>query len=64
MCIIAEELENRGMEKGIALGRIQEAIEASQEFERSWEETYAHIILKFSLSEEEANSYMKKYWQK
>ena len=64
MCIIAEELENRGMEKGIALGRIQEAIEASQEFERSWEETYAHIILKFSLSEEEANSFMEKYWQK
>ena len=64
MCIIAEELENRGMEKGIALGRIQEAIEASQEFERSWEDTYAHIILKFSLSEEEANSFMEKYWQK
>ena len=47
MCIIAEELEN----KGIELGRIQE-------------DTYARIILKFSLSEEEANGYMEKYWCK
>ena len=60
MCIIAEELEN----KGIELGRIQEAIEAFQECERSWEDTYARIILKFSLSEEEANGYMEKYWCK
>ena len=64
MCIIAEEFENKGIEKGIELGRIQEAIEMLQEFERSWEDTYARIMQKFSLSEKEANNYMEKYWRK
>ena len=43
---------------------IQEAIEMLQEFERSWEDTYARIMQKFSLSEKEANNYMEKYWRK
>lgn len=64
MCIIAEEFENKGIEKGIELGRIQEAIEMSQEFERSWEDTYTRIMQKFSLSEEDAKNYMEKYWSK
>ena len=58
MCIIAEELEN----KGIELGRIQEAVEAAQEFNCSWEEAFARLIRKFELSEEEAKGYMEKYW--
>lgn len=52
----------RGCEKGRQKG-IQASIEICQELNLSKEDSISKIIQKFSISEEDAKKYMKKYWK-
>lgn len=70
MCTALEELENKGKQEGRLEGRLegkQEGIIAGtiktyRKFNITYKDTLQNIISEFSLSEENASEYMKKYW--
>lgn len=55
---IMEYARNKGIEQGIAV-----FIETLQEWQKTLEETRDLIMEKFSLSREDADTYMEKYWK-
>lgn len=64
---VKEDSKNEGIkigeERGEFKGKIETTIEMCQEFHISKEDTLDRIIKKFSLKEEDAKKYMKKYWK-
>lgn len=70
MCTALEELENKGKQEGRLEGRLEGkqegmiagTIKTYRKFNITYEDTLQNIISEFSLSEENASEYMKKYW--
>ena len=70
MCKALEKLMNEcekkgkieGKIEGEQEGRVQGVVLTCRKFKISQEETLKNLIEEFSFSEEEANTYMKKYW--
>lgn len=54
--------EKRGMEKGIAEG-IRATVEICQEDGKTLDSTFMRIKEKFSLSQEDATRYVKRFWK-
>ena len=52
----------KGMQDGIEEGTVKGCLETYKELEVSLEDARSKIIRKFSLSEEAADKYIKKYW--
>ena len=52
----------RGREEGREEGKLEGTIKTCKKFKLSREETIKNIIEEFSLSDEEAEKYMKMYW--
>ena len=63
MCKALEDLYNSGVEQGVEQG-IQVLIESLQEMGIPKEELTKMIQEKFSVSTEEAENYIQKYWKK
>lgn len=70
MCKAIEDMIENGKQMGIELGMergleqgIQSLIKICQEFGIITESTLRRIITEFSLTEDKANEYMKKYWK-
>lgn len=61
MCEVAERLENKGRAEGRAEGLIEERIHTLLEFNKTPEECIKDIIVRYNLSETEANKYFDKY---
>ena len=57
MCNALEELVNEGIQKGI-----QVHIKTCKKFNLDEKSTIDDIVKEFSISEEEAAKYVKKYW--
>lgn len=57
MCEVAERLENKGRAEGL----IEERIHTLLEFNKTPEECIKDIIVRYNLSETEANKYFDKY---
>lgn len=65
MCNALQELVDKGHREGLRKGRLEgliNSIALCKEFNCSQEVTVEKIQSKFSLSEEEAKDYVKKYW--
>ena len=63
--MIAEGME-RGMERGLAQGTergIKNLIEVCQELGTSYDNVQFQVEMKYNLSQEEAERYMKQYWK-
>lgn len=61
MCLLLDMYWNDGVEHGMERG-IEVFIQTFQELKRTMEDTRQLIMEKFSLSPEQADEYMKKYW--
>lgn len=62
MCTALEELKKEGIREGIQEGEIKGSIRTCKRFHISQEDTIDNIMKEFSLPEEEALKYIKKYW--
>ena len=69
MCNALEELRREGVEEGKQEGRqegilegIRATVRTCRNFNISEEDTIKNIMTEFSLSQEEAVNYVKKYW--
>ncbi|MDY3920390.1 MAG: hypothetical protein SOZ59_15585 [Candidatus Limivivens sp.] len=61
MTKVVQMIFNDGVESGVAQG-IKALIETYQEFGISREDSVTKVMQKFSVSQEEAKEYVKKYW--
>ena len=52
-----------GLKEGLREGRAEEIIESCMEFNVSKDLTKAKLVQKLSISEDEAEKYMQKYWK-
>lgn len=59
--VLVERSIERGMEIGIEKG-IESLVEVCKEFGESFHDTMERLMSKFSLDEEKAEEYLKKYW--
>lgn len=62
MCSALEELEKKAELEGLQEGLIGGTIKTCKKFNLGREETVRNIIEEFSLTEEDAEKYMKMYW--
>ncbi len=63
MCTAIREMIAEGELRGKQEGAIQGTIQTYSKFHQTWEVTMENIRGEFSLSEDEAAEYMKKYWK-
>lgn len=71
MCTALEELRSdgiqegmqKGIQEGIEEGTVKGCLETYKELEVPLKDARSKIIRKFSLSEEAADKYIKKYWK-
>lgn len=59
MCSALEELKMEGKQEGMIAGTVK----TCRKFKLDQEATVKNVMEEFSLSEEEAVNYVKKYWQ-
>lgn len=59
MCKALEKLMNKNKEEG----QIKGMVLTCRKFKISEEETLKNLIEEFTFSEEEANTYLEKYWK-
>lgn len=55
-------IEKRGKTEGLQEGMIAGAIKTCKKFKLNQEAAVKNIMEEFSLSEEDASNYVKKYW--
>ena len=66
MCGAADQMIAEGMERGLAQGTergIKNLIEVCQELGTSYDNVQFQVEMKYNLSQEEAERYMKQYWK-
>ena len=63
MCTALEELRRDGIQEGMQKGTVKGCLETYKELEVPLKDARSKIIRKFSLSEEAADKYIKKYWK-
>ena len=63
MCKALEDLRQEGIDIGLARGVERGFIEAFQEIGKSYEETMKTLREKFSLTAEDAEQKMQRYWK-
>ena len=66
MCGAVDQMIAEGMERGLAQGTergIKNLIEVCQELGTSYDNVQFQVEMKYNLSQEEAERYMKQYWK-
>ena len=66
MCGAVDQMIAEGMERGLAQGTergIKNLIEVCQELGASYDNVQFQVEMKYNLSQEEAERYMKQYWK-
>ena len=66
MCGAVDQMISEGMERGLAQGTergIKNLIEVFQELGTSYDNVQFQVEMKYNLSQEEAERYMKQYWK-
>ena len=66
MCGAVDQMIAEGMEHGLAQGTergIKNLIEVCQELGTSYDNVQFQVEMKYNLSQEEAERYMKQYWK-
>ena len=62
MCSALEELKREGKQEGLQEGMIAGTIKTCKKFKLDQETAIKNVMEEFSLSEEDAVNYVKKYW--
>ena len=62
MCSALEELKREGKQEGIQEGMTAGTIKTCKKFKLDQEAAIKNVMEEFSLSEEDAFNYVKKYW--
>ena len=62
MCTALEDLKKEGVKEGIQEGEVKGTIKTCKKFNLDQDATIKNIMSDFSLSKEEALTYIRKYW--